>query len=67
LQGNDGNAFEAEFGTFDIGIPKLTLSSSIGNGLHFVSKFLTSRTGFSGLLVETKTSWRSKWKKHILD
>jgi sucrose synthase len=49
---NDENAFEADFRVFDIGIPKLTLSSSIGNGLHFVSKFLTSRT--AGKLAKTQ-------------
>ncbi|KAK2376830.1 sucrose synthase [Trifolium repens] len=49
---NDENAFEADFGAFDIGIPKLTLSSSIGNGLHFVSKFLTSKT--TGKLAKTQ-------------
>ncbi|CAJ2652964.1 unnamed protein product [Trifolium pratense] len=49
---NDENAFEADFGAFDIGIPKLTLSSSIGNGLHFVSKFLTSKT--AGKLAKTQ-------------
>lgn len=40
---SDENAFEADFGAFDFPIPHLTLSSSIGNGLEFVSKFLTSR------------------------
>ncbi|XP_061356181.1 sucrose synthase 5-like [Gastrolobium bilobum] len=49
---NNENAFEADFGAFDFPIPKLTLSSSIGNGLHFVSKFLTSR--FSGNLTKTQ-------------
>ena len=49
---SDENAFEADFGAFDFPIPHLTLSSSIGNGLHFVSKFLTSR--FSGNLAKTQ-------------
>lgn len=49
---NDENAFEADFGAFDFGIPKLTLSSSIGNGLHFVSKFLASQT--TGKLTKTQ-------------
>ncbi|WJX36992.1 Sucrose synthase 6 [Trifolium repens] len=49
---NDENAFEADFGAFDFPIPKLTLPSSIGNGLHFVSKFLTSR--FSCKLAKTQ-------------
>ncbi|KHN24168.1 sucrose synthase 5-like [Glycine soja] len=49
---NDENSFEADFGAFDFPIPNLTLPSSIGNGLHFVSKFLTSR--FSGKLTKTQ-------------
>jgi len=49
---NDENAFEADFGAFDFPIPNLTLPSSIGNGLHFVSKFLTSR--FSGKRTKTQ-------------
>lgn len=49
---NDENALEADFGAFDFPIPNLKLPSSIGNGLHFVSKFLTSR--FSGKLAKTQ-------------
>ena len=49
---NDENSFEADFGAFDFPIPNLTLPSSIGNGLHFVSKLLTSR--FSGKLTKTQ-------------
>ncbi|RDX78809.1 Sucrose synthase 6, partial [Mucuna pruriens] len=49
---NDENAFEADFGAFDFSIPSLTLPSSIGNGLHFISKFLTSR--FSRKLTKTQ-------------
>ncbi|KAJ7960031.1 Sucrose synthase [Quillaja saponaria] len=48
---NDENAFEADFGAFDFSIPHLTLSSSIGNGLSFVSKFLTSN--LTGKLQKT--------------
>ncbi|XP_027335037.1 sucrose synthase 5-like [Abrus precatorius] len=49
---NNENAFEADFGAFDFPIPNLSLPSSIGNGLHFISKFLTSR--FSGKLTKTQ-------------
>ncbi|KAG4920395.1 hypothetical protein JHK86_049208 [Glycine max] len=49
---NDENSFEADFGAFDFPIRNLTLPSSIGNGLHFVSKLLTSR--FSGKLTKTQ-------------
>jgi len=34
---------EVDFGAFDFSVPHLTLSSSIGNGLGFVSKFVTSK------------------------
>ncbi|XP_047946933.1 sucrose synthase 7-like [Salvia hispanica] len=42
---NDENSLEIDFGVFDISTPKLTLSSSIGNGLGYVSKFMTSVLG----------------------
>jgi sucrose synthase len=32
-----------DFASLDSSIPHLTLSSSIGNGLSFVSKFMTSK------------------------
>ncbi|XP_061347115.1 sucrose synthase 7-like [Gastrolobium bilobum] len=49
---SDENAFEADFGAFDFQIPQLTLPSSIGNGIQFVSKFLSSR--LSGKLAKTQ-------------
>ncbi|CAK9152797.1 unnamed protein product [Ilex paraguariensis] len=39
----DENALEVDFGAFDFSIPSLTLSSSIGNGINSISKFLTSK------------------------
>lgn len=48
----DENSFEADFGAFDFKIPQLTLSSSIGKGLQFVSKFLTSK--LTGKLEKTQ-------------
>ncbi|XP_076926519.1 sucrose synthase 7-like [Bidens hawaiensis] len=39
----DENALELDFGAFDIGTPRLILPSSIGNGLGYISKFMTSR------------------------
>ncbi|KAI4299664.1 hypothetical protein L6164_033099 [Bauhinia variegata] len=42
---NDANAFEADFGAFDFSTPHLSLPSSIGNGIIFVSKFLTAKLG----------------------
>ncbi|KAF3444274.1 hypothetical protein FNV43_RR13964 [Rhamnella rubrinervis] len=40
---NDENALEVDFGAIEPSVPHLTLSSSIGNGLSFVSKFITSK------------------------
>ncbi|KAI3462231.1 hypothetical protein Pfo_018894 [Paulownia fortunei] len=40
---NDENALEIDFGAMDFSLPHLTLSSSIGNGVGYVSKFLTSK------------------------
>lgn len=39
----DEYALEIDFGAVDFSTPRLTLSSSIGNGLSYVSKFLTSK------------------------
>lgn len=40
---SDENALEIDFEAFDFSIPRLTLSSSIGNGINFISRFLTSK------------------------
>ncbi|XP_073279170.1 sucrose synthase 5-like isoform X1 [Primulina huaijiensis] len=39
---NDQNALEIDFGAMDYSLPHLTLSSSVGNGVGYISKFLTS-------------------------
>ncbi|XP_071722761.1 sucrose synthase 5-like [Rutidosis leptorrhynchoides] len=39
----DENALEVDFGAIDYSVPHLSLSSSIGNGLNFVSKFVTAK------------------------
>ncbi|KAF6174602.1 hypothetical protein GIB67_006254, partial [Kingdonia uniflora] len=39
----DDNSLEVDFGAFDFSMPSLTLSSSIGNGHNFVSKFMSSK------------------------
>ncbi|KAL9170938.1 hypothetical protein ABFS82_04G178700 [Erythranthe guttata] len=41
----DENALEIDFGAFDAGTPKLSLPTSIGNGLGYISKFMTSMLG----------------------
>ena len=44
---------ELDFGALDFAAPHLTLSSSIGNGLTYVSKFLTSK--LSGKLEQAQS------------
>ncbi|KAK2644875.1 hypothetical protein Ddye_020070 [Dipteronia dyeriana] len=44
----DENALEVDFGAYDFSSPHLTLSSSIGNGLNFVCKFLTAKLSGRG-------------------
>ncbi|XP_065616970.1 sucrose synthase 6 [Quercus suber] len=39
---NDQSALEVDFAALDYSMPRLTLSSSIGNGVALVSKFITS-------------------------
>lgn len=41
----DDNALEVDFGAFDYSNPRLALSSSVGNGLNFVSKVMSSKLG----------------------
>ncbi|XP_010270734.1 PREDICTED: sucrose synthase 7-like isoform X4 [Nelumbo nucifera] len=36
----DENALEVDFGALDFSMPQLSLSSSIGNGANFISKFM---------------------------
>ncbi|CAO2836960.1 unnamed protein product [Amaranthus hypochondriacus] len=39
----DENALEVDFGALEYSTPRLNLSSSIGNGMNFISKFLSSK------------------------
>ncbi|KAK8948115.1 Sucrose synthase 7 [Platanthera guangdongensis] len=39
----DENALEIDFGVFDRSTPRLTLPSSIGNGVHFLARFLSTK------------------------
>lgn len=39
----DENALEIDFGAFDFGCEKPSLTSSIGNGMNFISKFMASK------------------------
>ncbi|KAJ8554087.1 hypothetical protein K7X08_024765 [Anisodus acutangulus] len=41
----DDNALEVDFGAFDYSNPGLALSSSVGNGLNFILKVLSSNIG----------------------
>ena len=53
---NDENALEIDFGALDYSTPRMTISSSIGNGASFISTFMTSRLhekcGSEKLLLE---------------
>ncbi|XP_011047767.1 PREDICTED: sucrose synthase 7-like isoform X1 [Populus euphratica] len=40
---NNENALEVDFGAMDFSTPRLTLSSSIGIGLNYMSKFMSSK------------------------
>ncbi|KAH7533972.1 hypothetical protein FEM48_Zijuj04G0188200 [Ziziphus jujuba var. spinosa] len=40
---SDENALEVDFAAIEPTVPHLTLSSSVGNGFSFVSKFITSK------------------------
>ncbi|KAI3792800.1 hypothetical protein L2E82_06691 [Cichorium intybus] len=48
----DDDTVDLDFGAFDFSMPRLTLPSSIGNGLNYISKFTTSR--LSGDLEDAK-------------
>ncbi|KAM3223200.1 hypothetical protein ACQJBY_056881 [Aegilops geniculata] len=39
----DDNSLEVDFGALDLSTPHLTLPSSIGNGMQFVSRFMSSK------------------------
>ena len=39
----DENALEVDFGALQYSTPRLNLSSSIGNGMNFISKFLSTK------------------------
>lgn len=43
FRAKDDNSLEVDFGALDLSTPHLTLPSSIGNGLQFISKFLSSK------------------------
>lgn len=38
----DENALEVDFGALDYSTPHLTMSSSVGHGMNFISKILSS-------------------------
>ncbi|KVI08673.1 Glycosyl transferase, family 1 [Cynara cardunculus var. scolymus] len=53
---DDENALEVDFGAMNFNMPTMSLSSSIGNGVNFASKFITSKlyaqSGSQQLLVD---------------
>lgn len=40
---NDENSLEIHFGAIDFSTPRTTLPSSIGNGVNFITKFMSTR------------------------
>ncbi|CAJ1952257.1 unnamed protein product [Sphenostylis stenocarpa] len=48
---SDENVLELDFGAIDFTTPRMVLSSSIGNGLNFTTKILTSRLSESSQSV----------------
>lgn len=40
---NDENALELDFGAFDSSTPHMVLPQSMGNGVQFIAKFLSSQ------------------------
>ncbi|GAV61753.1 Glycos_transf_1 domain-containing protein/Sucrose_synth domain-containing protein [Cephalotus follicularis] len=67
----DENALEVDFGAFEFSTPHLTLSSSIGNGLNFVSKFITAklsgRLGSGQPLVDYLLSLKHQGEKLMIN
>lgn len=54
----DDNSLEVNLGALDLSTPRLTLPSSIGNGMHLVSRFLSSRLGGAGTGTEKMPSMK---------
>ncbi|KAL0356405.1 UNVERIFIED_CONTAM: Sucrose synthase 6 [Sesamum radiatum] len=67
----DENALEIDFGAFNVGIPSLALPSSIGDGLGYVSKFMTSMitkgTESAKPLVEYLLTLDHHGEKHMIN
>lgn len=64
---NNENALEVDFGAFDYSTRRLTLSSCIGNGVDFVSKFMASKTGGDTCSKKKKTGGDLEHAKPLLD
>ncbi|KAF5798456.1 putative sucrose synthase [Helianthus annuus] len=68
---NDANASEIDFGAMDFKMPTMSLSSSIGNGVHFTSKFITSKlyaqSGCQQLLVDYLLSLNHQGEKLMIN
>ncbi|CAD6248852.1 unnamed protein product [Miscanthus lutarioriparius] len=63
-----GNPIRQPLGALDLSTPRLTLPSSIGNGMHLVSRFLPSRLGGGSRPgTGTATEKTSSMKKPLLD
>lgn len=68
---NDENALELDFGSMDFKLPTMSLSSSIGHGVNFASKFITSKlyaqSGSQQLLVDYLLSLNHQGEKLMVN
>ncbi|KAI3794400.1 hypothetical protein L1987_37031 [Smallanthus sonchifolius] len=68
---NDENSLEIDFGSMDFNLPNMSLSSSIGNGVNFTSKFITSKlyaqSGCQQLLVDYLLSLNHQGEKLMIN
>ncbi|KAL4577836.1 hypothetical protein LXL04_013950 [Taraxacum kok-saghyz] len=68
---NDENALELDFGSMNFKLPTMSLSSSIGHGVNFASKFITSKlyaqSGGQQLLVDYLLSLNHQGEKIMVN
>nr|XP_043631355.1 sucrose synthase 7-like [Erigeron canadensis] len=68
---NDENALEIDFGAMDFKLPTMSLSSSIGNGVSFTSKFITTKlyaqSGSQQMLVDYLLSLNHEGEKLMIN
>ncbi|CAH8312056.1 unnamed protein product [Eruca vesicaria subsp. sativa] len=60
----DEHALELDFGAIDFTTPKLNLSSSIGNGANYISKFISSKLGGNSDKLEPLLNYLLRLNHH---